>query len=148
MRKDFIFSETQVYETKQSGADMMLLIAAILTENEFKELYKLGKLLGLEIITEVHNIEELRMVSKYNPEIIGVNNRNLKTFDVSLSVSEELIKYRQGNSIFISESGIKDAKDIGNLFRIGFQGFLIGEAIMSEKNINENLSKLTSYLKK
>ncbi len=142
LRKDFIFSEAQVYETKKSGAGIMLLIAAILSEKDYKFLYDLGKSLYLDIITEVHNQNELKMVNAYNPEIIGVNNRNLNTFEVSLTISEELIKQKTTDSFYISESGIKTSDDIKKLYRAGYRGFLIGETIMREKNINNTLKEL------
>lgn len=142
LRKDFIFSEKQVYETAEAGADIMLLIAAILSEPEYKNLYNLGKTLNLEIITEIHNFKEYRMVSKYKPEIIGVNNRNLDTFEVSLEVSESIIKGKITDAYYISESGIKNSEDIRKLYGIGFKGFLIGESIMKNTDINSALNGL------
>ncbi|HPG30449.1 MAG TPA: indole-3-glycerol-phosphate synthase [bacterium] len=142
LRKDFIFSEKQVYETSEAGADIMLLIAAILSESEYKNLYNLGKTLNLEIITEIHNLKEYKMVSKYNPEIIGVNNRNLDTFEVSLEVSESIIKEKNIDAYYISESGIKNSEDIRKLYDIGFKGFLIGESIMKNNDINSALNGL------
>ncbi len=143
LRKDFIIDEKQIYETASSGADLLLLIASILTEYEYKHFYELGKSLGLEIITEIHTLEELKMVEKYSPEIIGINNRNLKTFKVDLTISEELLKYLKRRQIVISESGIKSADDIKKLFQLGARGFLIGELIMKNKNIHQILDNIT-----
>lgn len=142
LRKDFIFSEKQVYETAAARADIMLLIAAILTEKEYGILYELAKSVGLEVISEVHTVSELKMISRYNPEIIGVNNRNLDTFEVSVSVSEELIKMRSTNAYFISESGISSAAAVRKLYKLGYKGFLIGEAIMRSADINQALNLL------
>ena len=144
LRKDFIFSEKQVFETLESGADIMLLIVSILTEKEYADLYALGKSLNLEIITEIHDLTEYKMAVKYKPEIIGVNNRNLDTFEVSLSVSENIINQKSLDVYYISESGIKNSEDIKKLHKLGYNGFLIGESIMSNFDIASALNGLQS----
>ncbi len=136
LRKDFMISPYQVYEAKAIGASAILLIAAILSYEEADELSKLAKDLGLDILMEVHSKEELDVV---NPlvDVVGVNNRNLKTFEVSLQQSIDLAKSMPKEMIKISESGIYSVEDIILLREHGFQGFLIGENFMRTKNPGE-----------
>lgn len=133
LRKDFIVDEYQVYETKAMGADVMLLIAECLTKAEVKHLASLAKFIGLEIIMEIHSEEQL---DKYTPDIdiIGVNNRNLKTFEVSIEQSKQLFDKLPSDAIKISESGISEVKSILELKDVGYQGFLIGENFMKTEN--------------
>ena len=133
LRKDFIVDEHQVYETKAMGADVMLLIAECLTKAEVKHLASLAKFIGLEIIMEIHSEEQLE---KYTPDIdiIGVNNRNLKTFEVSIEQSKQLFDKLPQDVIKISESGISDIAAIQELKAVGYQGFLIGENFMKTEN--------------
>lgn len=136
LRKDFMISPYQVHEAKAIGGSAILLIAAILSYKEAEELSKLAKDLGLDILMEVHNKEELDIV---NPlvDVVGVNNRNLKTFEVSLQQSIDLAKQMPNSAVKISESGIYTAEDIFLLRQHGFQGFLIGENFMRTKNPGE-----------
>jgi indole-3-glycerol phosphate synthase len=129
LRKDFIVDEHQVYETKAMGADVMLLIAECLTKAEVKQLASLAKFIGLEIILEIHSEEQL---DKYTSDIdiIGVNNRNLKTFEVSIEQSKQLFDKLPADVVKISESGISEVKSILELKDVGYQGFLIGENFM------------------
>lgn len=133
LRKDFMISPYQIYESKAIGGSAILLIAAILTYQEAEELSKLAKDLGLDILMEVHCKEELDIV---NPlvDVVGVNNRNLKTFEVSLQQSIDLAKEMPNDVVKISESGIYTPEDIFLLREHGFQGFLIGENFMRTKN--------------
>jgi len=135
LRKDFIISAAQVYETVKAGADIMLLILSILTEQEYKFFLELANNLGIAVISEIHNLKELELAEKYNAEFIGVNNRNLSTFEVSLTVSEELIKHRKSEAYFISESGITNISEIKKLMKLGYSGFLIGEFFMRSSDI-------------
>lgn len=136
LRKDFIIDKYQIYESKFLGADCILLIVAIL-KDKLKEFYELGKELGLDILVEVHSKEELDLALKINPEIIGINNRNLKNFKVDLENTKELIKYIPKGILTISESGINSFEDIDYIKSLGVDGVLVGEFFM-RRFINEN----------
>lgn len=133
LRKDFIVDEHQVYETKAMGADVMLLIAECLTKAEVKHLASVAKFIGLEIIMEIHSEEQLEKYTS-DIDIIGVNNRNLKTFEVSIEQSKQLFSKLPDDAIKISESGISDIAAIKELKEVGYQGFLIGENFMKTEN--------------
>ena len=130
LRKDFIVDEYQIYESKLIGADCILLIASILNDEELKNFSETAERLKLDYIIEVHNMEELQRVKHFSNAIIGVNNRNLKTFDVDINNSVELKKIFEGENIFIAESGIKSRKDIEYLQQHNINVFLIGESLM------------------
>ena len=130
LRKDFIVDEYQIYESKLIGADCILLIASILNDEELKNFSEIAERLKLDYIIEVHDEEELHRVQHFSNEIIGVNNRNLKTFDVDINNSVELKKIFEGENIFIAESGIKSKKDIEYLKQHNINVFLIGESLM------------------
>lgn len=129
LRKDFIVDKYQIYESKFLGADCILLIVALL-KDKLKEFYELGKELGLDILVEVHSKEELDLALKINPEIIGINNRNLKNFKVDLENTKELIKYIPKGILTISESGINSFEDIEYIKSLGVDGVLVGEFFM------------------
>jgi len=140
LRKDFIFDEFQIYEAAEAGADVILLIAAMLNDEDLKSLHELAENeLGLDALVEVHTLEELERVKKTNAKIIGVNNRDLQTFKVSLDVSRELIKHSPIDALMITESGISTNEEILELRRLGFAGFLIGETLMRSENPAEML---------
>ena len=130
LRKDFIVDEYQIYESKLIGADCILLIASILNDEELKNFSEIAERLKLDYIIEVHDEEELQRVQHFSNAIIGVNNRNLKTFDVDIKNSVELKKIFEGENIFIAESGIKSKKDIEYLKQHNINVFLIGESLM------------------
>ena len=130
LRKDFIVYEYQIYESKLIGADCILLIASILNDEELKNFSEIAERLKLDYIIEVHDEEELQRVQHFSNAIIGVNNRNLKTFDVDINNSVELKKIFEGENIFIAESGIKCKKDIEYLRQHNINVFLIGESLM------------------
>lgn len=130
LRKDFIVDEYQIYESKLIGADCILLIASILNDEELKNFSEIAERLKLDYIIEVHDEEELQRVQHFNNAIIGVNNRDLKTFDVDINNSVELKKTFEGENIFIAESGIKSKKDIEYLQQNNINVFLIGESLM------------------
>ncbi len=130
LRKDFIVDEYQIYESKLIGADCILLIASILNDEELKNFSEIAERLKLDYIIEFHDEEELQRVKHFSNEIIGVNNRNLKTFDVDINNSVELKKIFEGENIFIAESGIKSKKDIEYLQQHNINAFLIGESLM------------------
>lgn len=129
LRKDFIVDTYQVLEAKAVGADVILLIAANLTPRQVKILASTAKNLGLEVLLEIHNEEELEHICD-EVDIVGVNNRNLKTFEVSIETSVYLAGLIPADKIKISESGISDAKTIQELKKYDYKGFLIGENFM------------------
>jgi indole-3-glycerol phosphate synthase len=133
LRKDFIVDGFQIVEAKAIGADAILLIAACLTKQELKNYGKLAEDLGLEVLYEVHNKEELDKIALDN-KIIGINNRNLKTFEVDLENSIELANQIPSSCVKVSESGLSNPKVIIGLKEYGFQGFLIGENFMKTEN--------------
>lgn len=147
LRKDFIFDEFQIYETAEAGADAILLIAAMLEDETLSSLFELAEqILGVDALVEVHTLEELERVKRIGAKTIGVNNRDLHTFKVSLDVSRELIKHAPKNSLMITESGISTKDEILELRELGFAGFLIGETLMRSGNVTEELKKLaTNY---
>jgi indole-3-glycerol phosphate synthase len=131
LRKDFIIDEYQITEAKSIGADVILLIAACLTPERVVELAGFAKGLGLEVLLEIHDEDELRHISA-DIDLVGVNNRDLKTFTVDVNRSVQLSKQIDGNKLKISESGISDVETILLLKENGFKGFLIGETFMKE----------------
>jgi indole-3-glycerol phosphate synthase len=130
LRKDFVVDEYQIIEAKSIGADCILLIAAALEPEKLKSLAYFAKSLGLEVLLEVHDGEELEKSLNDGVDLVGVNNRNLKTFDVSLDTSLELVSSIPSSFVKISESGISDPKTLIELKKAGFDGFLIGENFM------------------
>ena len=130
LRKDFIVDEYQIYESKLIGADCILLIASILNDDELKTFSETADKLSLDFIIEVHDKDELFRVKNFSEAIIGVNNRNLKTFEVDIDNSIKLKKEFQESNIFVSESGIKTQKDIDKLKEHNINVFLIGESLM------------------
>ncbi len=145
LRKDFIFDEYQVLEAKSAGADAILLIAAVLDKKEIKKLTKLASSLGLSVLMEIHHEGELEKLCE-GIDIVGVNNRNLKTFEVSLDNSLELVDKIPAEFVKISESGIKNPEDIEILSQAGFQGFLIGESFMKTADAGRELHKWVKEL--
>jgi len=130
LRKEFIIDTYQILEAKAFGADVVLLIAAILTDQELISFSSLAQQLGLEVLLEVHNSEELSRSLLPSVDLMGVNNRNLKTFEVSTEVSMILSEQIPNDFIKVSESGISDTKTIMELQNYGYEGFLIGENFM------------------
>ncbi len=143
LRKDFIFDEFQIYEAADAGADVILLIAAMLDDETLEKLHHLAEnVLGLDALVEVHTLEELERVKKTNARIIGVNNRDLHTFKVSLDVSRELIIKAPKDALMITESGLRTREDLVELKNLGYKGFLIGETLMRSENPTDELRKL------
>ena len=144
LRKDFIFDEFQIYESAAIGAAVILLIAAMLDDEDLTNFYRLAERdLGLDVLLEVHTLEELERAEKIGAKIVGVNNRNLNSFAVSLDVSRELIKHASENALLISESGLRTAEDLVELKSLGFSGFLIGETLMKSGDAEKELKNLT-----
>jgi indole-3-glycerol phosphate synthase len=148
LRKEFIIDEYQIIETKSNGADVILLIAAILTQAEIKQFSELAKSLHLDVLLEVHNEEELLKSIMPSLDMLGVNNRNLKTFDVSLETSKVLSQLIPDDFVKVSESGISDIEAIKELQPYGYQGFLIGENFMKTSDPGENAKAFINELKK
>jgi len=142
LRKDFIIDEWQIYQAKLIGADAILLIAAILDDNKLSSFLKLAKELQLYCLVETHDSEEVKRVVQCGSEIIGINNRNLRTFEVSLDITEKLLQYIPRDSIKVSESGIKDNNDIIRLDKLGVDAVLIGETLMRSTNIGLTMKEL------
>ncbi len=140
LRKDFIVDLYQIYSSKFIGADAVLLIAGVLKEN-LNKFYLKAKEIGIQCIVEVHNRDEITNVLKVNPDIIGINNRNLTDFTVNLTNTERLIKYIPKNKIIISESGIKTPEEIKYLSSMGVDAVLIGESFMREIKYLDKLEK-------
>ena len=134
LRKEFIIDEYQILEAKAHGADVILLIAAVLTRKEIKQLSEFAQSLGLEVLLEVHNLEELEKSIMPSLDMIGVNNRNLKTFEVSLDYSKELASKIPTKFVKVSESGISSIEAVKELQQYGYQGFLMGEHFMKTEN--------------
>ncbi|HNU09651.1 MAG TPA: indole-3-glycerol phosphate synthase TrpC, partial [Pyrinomonadaceae bacterium] len=126
-----VYDEFQVFESAVAGADAILLIVAMLDDAKLKALYDLAdRELGLDALVEVHTLEELERAAEIAPRLIGVNNRDLKSFKVSLDVSREIVKHRPNDSLMIAESGLSARSEIEELLTLGFSGFLIGESLM------------------
>ena len=139
LRKDFTIDPYQVYEARCHGADLVLLIAAVLDRGEIEEYLSLARSLGMSCIVEVHGEEELETALLAGSEIIGINNRDLRTFDVSLDVSKRLSGMVPEGKILISESGISSVEDMAGLMEFGIDTFLIGETFMKAKSPGEAL---------
>lgn len=147
LRKDFIIDEYQLAESKAFGAGVILLIAACLTRNEVRKLASSAKNLGLNVLLEIHNDEELEHICD-DVDVVGINNRDLKSFTVDINRSIELGRKIPGDKIKISESGIDDVSTIRLLQQHGFKGFLIGEKFMREKDPGETFKNFVDELKK
>lgn len=146
LRKEFIVDEFQILEAKAFGADVILLIAAVLSRNEIEKLSKFAKSLGLEVLLEVHDLEELKKSIMPSLDLIGVNNRNLKTFEVSLDNSKNLAPHIPNEFVKVSESGISHPESIKELQTFGYQGFLIGENFMKTENAGSAASEFIQNL--
>lgn len=142
LRKDFVIDPYQIYEAQLLGADAILLICAILDTNQLKEYLKIADSLGLSCLVEAHDEIELNSALEAGARIVGVNNRNLKNFEVDINTSAKLRKLVPNSKIFVSESGIKTASDIAQLRKNGTNAVLIGETLMRSGNIANELQKL------
>jgi indole-3-glycerol phosphate synthase len=147
LRKEFIIDEYQIVEAKSIGADVILLIAACLEPERLRKLAAFAKFLGMEVLLEVHNEQEL-MDNCCNVDVIGVNNRNLKDFSVSIETSLKLSEMIPKNYLKISESGIYEAETILKLKEQGFHGFLIGENFMRKEDPAKEMQDFVSRIRK
>jgi indole-3-glycerol phosphate synthase len=134
LRKDFMIEEYQFYEAKVIGADAVLLITAILDDVQMHDFYQLARELNLDVLVETHDEKEVERALKIDPRIIGVNNRNLKDFSISLENTKRLRRYVPQDKVFIAESGIMGDADVAFLKEVGVDGFLIGRAFMESEN--------------
>jgi indole-3-glycerol phosphate synthase len=142
LRKDFIFDPWQVWETRANDADSFLLIVAVLRQQQLIDLIALGRELGMEAMVEVHTTEELTRAIAAGAKIIGVNNRNLRTFEVRVETSLELIDQIPEDCIAVSESGIRSAAELAKLRAAGFDAFLVGTSLMLASDPAAALSEL------
>jgi indole-3-glycerol phosphate synthase len=145
LRKDFTFDEFQIYEAAAAGADAILLIVSALPADTLQRLRLLAEdELSMDALVEVHTKGEMQVANDSGAKVIGVNNRNLKTFEVSLDVSRQLAKYATPEAILISESGIGSRADIDQLTALGYSGFLVGETLMRSGSAEDSLRTLTA----
>jgi len=142
LRKDFVFDPYQIYETRNAKASAILLIVAMLRPDELQSFIALAKEVGLDALVEVHDETELREALEAGAEIIGVNNRNLKTFQVDIQTSHRLAKLIPDDRIFVVESGVRDRRDIDALLESGADAFLIGETLIVSQNPADTLRGL------
>lgn len=142
LRKDFIVDPWQVWEARAANADAFLLIVAILGEQDLRELLALGRKLGMEALVEAHSREELDRAVDAGSKIIGINNRDLKTFEVRIDTSLELVGLIPEECVAVSESGIRSHADLVRMRRAGFDAFLVGEYLMAAPDAGAALTKL------
>ena len=145
LRKDFIIDSYQIYESKVIGADAILLIVAILTKEQLISYIEIATKIGLECLVEVHGIEELEIALGCGAKIIGVNNRNLHTFDINLKTTETVMEKMPKGIIVVSESGISTKEDVDYVKSIGVHGVLIGESLMKASSIKDKLIELRGF---
>jgi len=142
LRKDFIIDPWQVYESLCLGADCMLLIVAALEKTQLHDLFGLGGGIGLEVLVEVHNEQELESALELDDALIGVNNRDLHTFETDLGTSERLRAGLPENQLLVTESGIRERADVQRMQDAGINAFLVGEAFMREDDPGQALQQL------
>lgn len=148
LRKDFIISPLQVYEAVVAGADAILLIVAALDDEELRSLYQLAKDVQLDVLVEVHNMREMDRAVDLGADIIGINNRNLHTFEVSLDTTAELACEIPGSALAVSESGIRTGEDVKRCLEEGIGAILVGETLMRAKSVKQAVVDLLSPVKK
>ena len=144
LQKDFIIDEYQIFEAKQIGADSILLIIRILSEENYVRFYNLAESLGLSVIVEIHNEEELELALKADINILGINNRNLDTLTTNLETFEKLSRIVPKGIYKIAESGIRNSEDATRMINSGANGLLVGESIIKSNNIQEIISEIAS----
>lgn len=142
LRKDFIINPYMIYQAKDTGANIILLIVAILTKDQLKQYFDLAHELGLAVLVEAHDEDEVAIALSIGAQMIGVNNRNLKDFSVSFANSINLRKKVPSDIVFIAESGVKGISDTRKLEAIGVNGILIGETLMKSTNPTEFIRKI------
>lgn len=142
LRKDFIFDEFQIYEAAEAGADAILLIVASLGVGKLAELRRIAEEdLWMDVLVEVHTGEEMEVAASIGARLIGVNNRNLRTFEVSLDVSRQLVRLAPSDATLIAESGLRRHEELVELRQMGYSGFLIGESLMTSSGPEQELRR-------
>lgn len=141
LRKDFILEAYQIYEARVIGADAVLLIAALLEDEVFKRLYELAYALGMDVLCEVHDEKELQRMAALDVKIIGINNRNLNTFEVSLDTTLQLASKTPADTVLVCESGVTCDADVRLLKKSGADAMLIGTALMESENPQDTVLK-------
>lgn len=145
LRKDFIYHEYQVYEARMAGADALLLIMAVLGDNDVKRLLSLTRSLGMEALVEVHDAPELQRALAADARVIGVNNRNLRTFQVDLETTARLRQQIPGDKVVVAESGIQTAADVARLAEMGCDAILVGETFCKLRQ-HERAAKVREFV--
>ena len=135
IRKDFMIDPYQIYHSRALGADAILIIMAMLDDITAKTLHETATQLGMDALVETHDADEMQRAIDMGADLIGVNNRNLKTFETSLSVFETLAPKAPADALLVAESGIYSAEDIGRLTKAGAQAFLVGESLMRHEDV-------------
>lgn len=135
LRKDFMLDPYQIYEARALGADCILIIMACLEDAQAKELHDLALNLGMDALVEVHDAEEMARANALSPKLLGVNNRNLKTLEISLTVFEELAPLAHKDALFVAESGLYAPEDLDRMAAAGAQAYLIGESLMRQDDV-------------
>jgi indole-3-glycerol phosphate synthase len=141
LRKDFILDKYQIFQSRAFGADAVLLIVSMLTKEKLQELFELTQSLWMQSIVEIHDETELETALEVGAEIIGINNRNLHNFITDIEVTEQLAPKIPNGKIIVSESGIKNINDINRIQKAGVNAALIGESLISSKNIATKLKE-------
>ncbi len=144
LRKDFIYDEYQVYESAAYGADALLLITAILEPKQLENLLAVSRRLGMGCLVEVHDEDELKKALDAGAEVIGINNRNLNTFEVDLTTTQRILPFVPEDKTVVSESGISRREDVKRLEGWGVDAVLIGEALVTARNVPERIKELMS----
>ncbi len=142
IRKDFMIDSYQIIESRALGADCVLLIMAALNDSEAETLYGLSLEMGMDVLVEVHNKEELSRAVRLGPQLLGINNRNLKTLDVDLSTTAELAAMAPNNALLVSESGLYTHQDLLRMADVGVSCFLVGESLMCQSDVTAAVQAL------
>jgi len=143
LRKDFIIDAYQIYEARCAGADAVLLIVACLEDSAISEFIEIAESLGMDCLVEVHNEIEMSRLGNVDIKLIGINNRNLNTFETDISVTSRLARYTPENTLLVSESGINNAQDVKAVYSMSANAVLVGEALMRERDIAKKVRELS-----
>ncbi len=142
IRKDFMVDDYQIYESRVLGADCVLLIASVLTPDTLARLYHLARDLGMDVLIEVHDRAEAEIALTLEPELLGINNRNLRTFEVSLDTTFDLLEMIPSDVTVVTESGISNQEDVTMMLEAGVNSFLVGESFMREKEPGDKVGAM------